>query len=49
MRVINNAVVKKGDLYASSAPVLNISYGGFNRYIPTIGAIGPDGKPYAEF
>ena len=49
MRLINNAVVKEGDLYASSAPLLNISYGGFNRYIPTLGAIGPDGKPYAEF
>lgn len=46
---ITDAVVKRGELYATRAPALNLSYGGQMGFMPRIGTIGADGRSYEEW
>lgn len=47
-KLMDNAIVKKGDLYAKSSPLLNLGYGGTNRYIPVLGG-KINGTTYQEW
>lgn len=47
-KVMDNAVIRKGDLYAKSAPLLNLAYGGTNRFIASLGT-KINGMTFAEW
>lgn len=49
MARITDAVLNKEEVYAGSAPALNLRYGGQNGNFARIGMVGPDGKNYDEW
>lgn len=46
---LTQAIIPQGRLESGAAPVLDLSYGGQNGYLPRIGMLGNDGKYYGEW
>lgn len=49
MRYTDAVITNNQSTYATTAPALNLAYGGMNGFVPRIGSIGPDGKTYQEW